>query len=49
MTSGIGIAAGGFSEKFIAFMVISLPVVFAFAYFLLSPAKTKPLRVSRKR
>lgn len=49
LTSGIGIAAGGFSEKFIAFVVIGLPVVFALVYFLLSPRKVKSARVTRKR
>jgi hypothetical protein len=47
LTSGIGIGVGGFSEKFIALIVIGSPVVFALAYFFLRPRKVPP-RTSRK-
>jgi hypothetical protein len=47
--SGIGLAAGGFSEKFIALMVIGLPVVFALVYFLLSPKRLSPVKGTRRR
>lgn len=49
LTSGIAVGVGGFSEKFIAFMVIGSPVVFALAYFLLTPRKVTSARISRKR
>lgn len=48
-TSGIGLAAGGFSEKFIALMIIGLPVVFALIYFLLRPKKLSPASRGNRR
>jgi hypothetical protein len=47
LTSGIGFAAGGLSEKFIALMAIGLPIVFALVYFLLTPKKPSPARRPR--
>jgi hypothetical protein len=48
MTSGIGFVAGGFSEMFIALMVIGLPVVFALTYFLLTPKGPGRAKRARK-
>jgi hypothetical protein len=47
-TSGIGFAAGGVSEKFIALMAIGLPIVFALVYSLLTPKKTSSARRPRR-